>query len=300
MDNNDNLEKWVECWKDNSKGMQGLFNENRTAERWNKMSENYGRDHMGDESERHRERTDGIFGFLKDAGFNPEGAKVLDVGCGPGPLSIPLAKAGASVTAVDIASGMLQRLRQEAEEENLLIDSRELSWWSADIDELGFRKNFDLVIASMTPAVNGLESFEKMMACSKNLCYYSNFAGGGRPEEDGFHSLIQSLIQQQPKPEEENKKMPSHRFHPGNGLYYPFMYLYLSGYRPSVKINSFGHKEGIKWEDAALRTIERLSREHTLDDAAKGKINDYFRNSAKDGICPPKQGMYTGMMVWKV
>jgi 2-polyprenyl-3-methyl-5-hydroxy-6-metoxy-1,4-benzoquinol methylase len=50
------------------------------------------------------------------------GMAVLDVGCGPGRLTIPLAKAvgpQGEVVAVDIQAGMLQRARQKAEAEQL-------------------------------------------------------------------------------------------------------------------------------------------------------------------------------------
>jgi len=51
-----------------------------------------------------------------------EGMKVLDAGCGPGRLAIPLAKAvGAegSVTALDLQAAMLARLRVKAEDAGL-------------------------------------------------------------------------------------------------------------------------------------------------------------------------------------
>lgn len=50
------------------------------------------------------------------------GMSVLDAGCGPGRLTIPLAKAvGAEgqVVALDIQSGMLDRVREKAQAENL-------------------------------------------------------------------------------------------------------------------------------------------------------------------------------------
>ena len=50
------------------------------------------------------------------------GMKVLDLGCGPGRLTIPLARRvgpQGEVTAVDIQAGMLQRTREKAQSENL-------------------------------------------------------------------------------------------------------------------------------------------------------------------------------------
>lgn len=52
------------------------------------------------------------------------GRKVLDVGCGGGILSEALAKAGAHVTAIDLAEKPLKIARQHAEQAGLTIDYR--------------------------------------------------------------------------------------------------------------------------------------------------------------------------------
>jgi 2-polyprenyl-6-hydroxyphenyl methylase / 3-demethylubiquinone-9 3-methyltransferase len=52
------------------------------------------------------------------------GARVLDVGCGGGLLAEALARAGAKVTAIDLAPGMIEVARLHAMEQNLEIDYR--------------------------------------------------------------------------------------------------------------------------------------------------------------------------------
>ncbi|HEY8051797.1 MAG TPA: bifunctional 2-polyprenyl-6-hydroxyphenol methylase/3-demethylubiquinol 3-O-methyltransferase UbiG [Steroidobacteraceae bacterium] len=52
------------------------------------------------------------------------GARVLDVGCGGGLLAEALARAGAQVTAVDLAPGMIEVARLHAAESGLTIDYR--------------------------------------------------------------------------------------------------------------------------------------------------------------------------------
>ncbi len=51
----------------------------------------------------------------------PSGARVLDVACGTGNLAIPLARAGAVVTGVDIAPNLLVQARERAAAENLAV-----------------------------------------------------------------------------------------------------------------------------------------------------------------------------------
>jgi len=53
-----------------------------------------------------------------------EGAAVLDVGCGGGLLAEALARAGARVTAIDLAAGMIEVARLHAAESGLTIDYR--------------------------------------------------------------------------------------------------------------------------------------------------------------------------------
>jgi 2-polyprenyl-6-hydroxyphenyl methylase/3-demethylubiquinone-9 3-methyltransferase len=52
------------------------------------------------------------------------GARVLDVGCGGGLLAEALARAGAKVTAIDLAPGMIEVARLHGLEQNLNIDYR--------------------------------------------------------------------------------------------------------------------------------------------------------------------------------
>ncbi|HII80180.1 MAG TPA: methyltransferase domain-containing protein, partial [Methanosarcina sp.] len=144
----DNINNLVECWKKATGNGLNILDEGRMAEFWNKRSENYSRNI---EKDQRKKRTDEILEFLEEAGFSPEGSRVLDIGCGPGTLSLPLARLGAEVTALDISSGMLNKLKDSVKKESLPVDVIECSWWTADIDELGFRNKFDLVIVSNIP-----------------------------------------------------------------------------------------------------------------------------------------------------
>ncbi|NMB78615.1 MAG: methyltransferase domain-containing protein, partial [Methanomicrobiales archaeon] len=139
---------------------------------WNRRSDVFIR---GTGGEQRQKRASDVLEMLREAGFSPRGKRILDIGCGPGTHTLPLAREGAVVTALDISEAMLNRIRETALEEKLDITTQEGSWWSLDIDKRGFRNSFDLVIASMTPGVRDRETFDRMMACSKGYCYYSNF-----------------------------------------------------------------------------------------------------------------------------
>jgi ubiquinone/menaquinone biosynthesis C-methylase UbiE len=69
----------------------------------------------------------------------PAGARVLDVACGTGNTAIPLARQGAIVTGVDIASNLIAQARERAAAENVSVtfdegDAEELPYTDASFD----------------------------------------------------------------------------------------------------------------------------------------------------------------------
>jgi SAM-dependent methyltransferase len=85
-----------------------------------------------------RAYTAGAADFVTRLGVAP-GERVLDVACGTGNLAIPAARAGASVTGVDIAPNLLATARVHAAEEGLDVrfdegNAEELSYPDAAFD----------------------------------------------------------------------------------------------------------------------------------------------------------------------
>ncbi|HVJ05274.1 MAG TPA: methyltransferase domain-containing protein [Candidatus Saccharimonadales bacterium] len=73
----------------------------------------------------------------------PAGVHVLDVACGTGNLAIPLARQGAQVTGVDIATNLLAQARERANAENLGATFDE-----GDAEQLPYADaSFDIVVS---------------------------------------------------------------------------------------------------------------------------------------------------------
>ena len=300
MRQSENLKYWSECWKATTSAVQTEPDENKVAERWNKRWEKRPEKRMPEKSghppeeEQMRRSSRETIDFLEEAGFSINGSTILDIGCGPGPLSIPLARMGAEVTSLDISSTTLERVREVAEKEGLSIKTMECSWWSADIDALGLRNQYDLVIASRTPSINDAGTLENMMACSRNLCYYSSFLNLG---ENRAHMEIQKMIRGEGERPDDGMH---HRHHRAYTMFFPFMYLYFSGYRPLVKINQAGRQGETTWEEAAGRSIQYFGRGRDLDAGTVEQIRNYYRNASKDGVYRSSPSGCHGMMVWNV
>ncbi|NLD56821.1 MAG: class I SAM-dependent methyltransferase [Methanomicrobiales archaeon] len=251
---------------------------------WNKRSDTFIRNTGG---EHRQKRASDLFGLLEEAGFSPDGARVLDIGCGPGTHALPLARAGADVTALDISQAMLDRVRATAADEGLTIRTQVCSWWLADIDQLGFRGKFDLVIASMTPGVRDRPTFDKMTACSKGYCFYSNFI-----HKQGDRMLPDIYTQILLEPPRTNAHGPS--------FVYPFMYLYSQGIFPVVKIGRPTENGDRNWQDEAQKTIDFLGSTRNFSEEIKEKIRNYYQEAEKDGLNESGPKTFIGMMAWKV
>ncbi len=75
----------------------------------------------------------------------PEGTSVLDLCCGPGRCSIPLAQRGFSVTGVDRTKYLLEKARAKAQNANVGIE-----WVQKDMRDFVRPGAFDLVVSMFT------------------------------------------------------------------------------------------------------------------------------------------------------
>jgi len=115
---------------------------------------------------------------------------VLDIGCGNGTITIPLAKKAESVTALDISTGMLDILREKAAKEslsNINIINRCLE--DVEADEIG---THDVVVASRS--LNGIADIqpelEKINEVAQKYVYMTLWGTGNHEFEDKISKLL--------------------------------------------------------------------------------------------------------------
>lgn len=94
---------------------------------------------------------------LSDLDVAP-GDRVLDIGSGPGTLALPLARAGALVTAVEPAEGMLAELRAAAEQEGITTITTVRGLWEEIDPTCDIAPPYDRVVASFSLTMPDIRS----------------------------------------------------------------------------------------------------------------------------------------------
>ena len=134
---------WREAWIERSKAR------NKPSDRscWDERSQDF-KEHSGVSA-----YTDI---FLQYLNLEP-GQSVLDVGSGPGTISIPLALGGHSVVAADFSAGMREAARKRAMDLQLTNFEVVALDWNEDWEQAGIKpKSVDVAIASRSTMVDDL------------------------------------------------------------------------------------------------------------------------------------------------
>jgi len=99
-----------------------------------------------------------------DAGQLYKGLNILDVGCGPGILSEPLARLGANVTGIDASDQFLKAAQEHAQKQDLSID-----YQLASIEDIAKKsKKYDVVCAlEVVEHVDNVDRF--LQSCMNSL-----------------------------------------------------------------------------------------------------------------------------------
>ena len=197
------------------------------------------------------------------------GFKVLDVGCGTGRYSIALAQKGASVTGTDISPKMIEL----AEKAAVGIPSVRFScddWHTLELKDKGWYRQFDLVLANMTPAIADAKTFSKLSDASRRWCVFAKPSRRVNSVLDPLHEISGA-----PR---DTKSLDE-------AIVFAFELLWKRGYSPKIEYmpETWHNKKPLK--AAILQYTKRIESYKELNEEQKIQIKKYLTGLAdRDGF----------------
>ena len=111
---------------------------------------------------------------------------VLELACGTGRITIPIAEKGYDVTGLDISEPMLEHAKEKAENRGVEVD-----WVKADCRDFQLNKKFNLIIFPFN-AIAHLHDLESINACFSRV--KEHLTDNGRFIVDFFNPRLDYLL----------------------------------------------------------------------------------------------------------
>jgi len=199
---------------------------------------------------------------------------VLDIGCGPGRISVPMAMRAKSVTALDSSEKMLSCCRQNALEAGLSnLKPLLLDWETAEPDK-NLEKH-DIVIASRSP---GMTDILKLSSFARKYAVVIAWANA-----PNIPTVIGDLFK---GVEEGGRKMPPLGIDRNVGYNVTWNIIYDAGYNPNVRIVTDGFTRDFTNREQAYTELWKLRE-------TAGNIPEVFRNNADSWLTNNSDGSVT-------
>lgn len=264
-----------------------------TAEIWDNRAGEWSLELETDTSFRRKldERVKTVTEYLEKQGVLKTGSDVIDIGSGSGRFVVEFAKRAGHATGIDISPEMLNLGKRYAESEGAANTSFiECDFKQADIDAYGWRKQFDLVFSSMSPAAGNLNALEKMIAMSKGYCFNCS------PilEEDELKNLIEHTLSGKGSTRES---LWSHRH-----FYSLFNLLWLDGYLPITSYHTQEVEEKLEITESLISyyTSHFERRFPQIPNLERRILKLLMENTNTEGRILQKSRHLYGWILWDV
>ncbi|HWR41053.1 MAG TPA: methyltransferase domain-containing protein [Patescibacteria group bacterium] len=271
---------WAAAWQQSRQQSSlgtGYANLQGWEDFWNAIA-----GHMAQRNHQSQRLYQRIIAILAQEGTIRRDDTILDIGCGPGTYTLPLAAFATKVTALDTATVMLDILQEEARRENL--DDR-VEILTADWQDIPETAAYDVAFAAKTPAIFDYGSLMKMNRVARRSCCLIGFSG---PYRIRMRSLLWEYLFGAP--------LRSNAF----DVTFPLNILCRSGFHPTLRY--------YRYREVYQETQEYMTRHYTQyfkifglsGKATEKKIADFLLSHMTDGHCPETIDAVLGVLTWQV
>ena len=211
---------------------------------------------------------------------------VLDIGCGPGRHALEFAAMAGSVDGFDIAPGMVECAKENAQQAGVLnAQFHVLDWDAANLKQLGWQKRFQLVFASRTPAIYDRATLEKMCEASRGYCCLITQVTG----ENSVRKELAPLVGAE-----------NHDEYTRRGLYSAFNILWLQGYYPEVEYLERSWDSDCPLEEAIVMYTRHFNNRGQLTDEQQALLAKRLGQMSHEGMVHEKGSSRVAMLFWSV
>ncbi|AKN32789.1 cyclopropane-fatty-acyl-phospholipid synthase [Clostridium carboxidivorans P7] len=223
--------------------------------------------------------------FLTSKHILNKDSSILDVGCGVGKHSLQFSKYAKNIIGIDISSKMIEYAIQNMKDMSIdNIEYKVETWQSLNLDDYNWRKKFDLVFASMTPAINSKDTLLKMIEASKRYCFMSGFVY----RNDNIKNQLREKILGKDK--SYNKKFE-------NNIYYAFNILWNMGIHAEIQYKSVQWNK--EWDLSKAIEVYTLQFEDLGIENSKDIIKSYLESISDNGKIKDSVNAKVAWMLWK-
>ncbi|WP_187389307.1 SAM-dependent methyltransferase [Acetobacterium wieringae] len=245
-----------------------------TAEFWDFRAEEYNLSSSTEDAQLNRK--DKVQALI-DKGIITSETTVLDIGCGPGQFAVELAKKVKKVVGLDFSENMVRFARENAAAAGL----QNTEFINSDWDGFQCQESFDLVIASMSPAICKPDHLYKMIGSSRGFCYLSSFVERHSCLKETLYTLTDQ-----------------HYIRQFNKLNYIFNILWTKGIFPELTYETGLHKRVFPLEKAKGIYSRELAVLDNPDQLAR--VHQYLEKVAENGVVTEALQQRKGELIWEI